>query len=385
MAEDVLWERDLHQRGSGRTLAVGGDCVVVHERWTRLVCLERQDGRVRWDAPFGLWPRSVVVHGDRCYGIAQNVDALTCWDVRTGAVLWTVPLPRFTGYLTAVDDTVLVGGWRGYTDLTALDADTGQVRWSTFGRPATVHPLAVGQGVLVAAPDGDEVRLLDVRDGQVLRCWTLPEPLRSQDYAQIFTRAGSDRILAPCGRRTVVELRPDTGDLRTLLRHDRDLAPVRARVAGGLLWVWDTAGCAAYDPEDGAPRWRVDLRQRLAPGVVAVGDGYVLGGDQGTLLRLDRAGRVARRTSVSRRIAAVRGAGPTEDPDILEGSGEPVGVAQPQHPVAPTGRRVGGPGDQSRVTGPELGRGLRGAADEGVQVRVGQDGGHLLGVLDPQG
>lgn len=114
------------RRGSASALAVGDDCVVVHERWTRLVCPERGDGSVRWDVPFGLWPRFVVVAEERCLGIAQNIEALTCWDLRTGAVLWNVALPRFTGYITATDNTVLIGGRRGYTDLTVLDSDTGR-------------------------------------------------------------------------------------------------------------------------------------------------------------------------------------------------------------------------------------------------------------------
>lgn len=317
MAEEVLWERDLHQRGSASALAVGDDCVVVHERWTRLVCLERGDGSVRWDVPFGLWPRSVVVAGDRCFGIAQNIHALSCWDLRTGAVLWNVALPRFTGYITATDDTVLIGGWRGYTDLTALDSDTGRLRWSTSGRPATVHPLAMGDGVLIGSPESEEVRLLDVRDGHELGRWTLPEPLSPTDYTPIFTPSGPDRLFIHCGRRSVVELRTDTDEIRTLLRHDSDLTPSGARPAGGLLWLLDRAGYAAYDPTDGTLRWRVDIGQRLAPGIVATGREFLIGGDQGTLLRVDRAGRITRRTSVSRRIATLHAAGSAEGPDVV--------------------------------------------------------------------
>ena len=318
MSEEVLWERDLHQRGSGSELAVGDDCVLVHERWTRLVCLDRRDGTVRWDVPFGLWPRSVVVAGDRCFGIAQNIDVLTCWNLRTGAVLWTFPLPRFTGYITATDDTVLIGGWRGYSNLTALDSATGQPRWSTSGRAATVHPLAIGEAVLIGAPECEEVRLLNVLDGRELGRWPLPEPLRKTDYARIFARSGSDRFLIHCGRRTVIELRLDTGGLRTLLRCDGDLSNrALVRFVGGLLWVLDEKGGAAYDATDGRLQWRVDIGQRLAPGIVPTGTGFLLGGDQGTLLRLDATGHIVRRTSVSRRIAALHASGPAGDPDVL--------------------------------------------------------------------
>ncbi|MFC1419832.1 hypothetical protein [Streptacidiphilus cavernicola] len=91
----------------------------------------------------------------------------------------------------------------------------------------------------------------------------------------------------------------------------------RARHVGGLLWLWDAAGCAAYDSTDGSLRFRVSIGQRLAPGVVATGTEYLIGGDQGTLLRLDHAGRIVRRSSVSRRITALHRAGPVEDPEVL--------------------------------------------------------------------
>ncbi|MEU3911162.1 PQQ-binding-like beta-propeller repeat protein [Streptomyces sp. NPDC029721] len=95
----VRWERPLHQRGDPRTVAVDGDCVVVHERLSRLVCLDPEDGSVRWDRPFGRWPRAVVAAGGRCYGIAQDVDALSCRDLRSGEELWSAPLPGYTGHV----------------------------------------------------------------------------------------------------------------------------------------------------------------------------------------------------------------------------------------------------------------------------------------------
>ncbi|WP_037607454.1 outer membrane protein assembly factor BamB family protein [Streptacidiphilus rugosus] len=316
MAEEVLWERDLHQRGSGSALAVADGCVVVHERWTRLVCLDLSDGSVRWDVPFGLWPRAVAVTGDRCFGIAQNIDALTCWDVRSGAVLWNLPLSRFTGYITATEDTVLIGGWRGYTDLTALDSETGRLRWSRSGRPATVRPFAHCGGVLIGAPGSSEMSLLDVHDGSERGHWTLPEPLWSADHARIFALGGPGRVLVQSGRRTVVELRLGTDEIRTLARHDSDLTPAGARLVGGLLWLTDAKGGTAYDAADGHLLWRVDIGQWLAPGIVPAGPELLIGGDQGTLLRLDHDGRTVRRTSVSRRIAGVHAAGPVEAPDV---------------------------------------------------------------------
>ncbi|TWE20270.1 outer membrane protein assembly factor BamB [Kitasatospora atroaurantiaca] len=289
-----MWERTLHQRISPRTLAVADDCIVTHARRSRLVCLGRWDGAVRWDVPFGLWPRSVVVAGDRCLGIAQNIDMLICWDLRTGAVLWNADLPRFTGHIVATGDTVLAGGWRGYTALMAFDLATGQPRWNTDGAQNTVLPQPGGDTVLIGENQGRDVSLASLHDGKELACWKLPEPLTTTDCGAIFAQADADRLFVRCGRRTVAEIRLDTGNIRVLRHHDTDLAPTAAQYSGGLLWLREARGYAAVDPTDGSLRWRVDIRQRLAENVVSTRSGFLIGGDQGTLLAMRiQAGRTS--------------------------------------------------------------------------------------------
>ncbi|MFG2075148.1 outer membrane protein assembly factor BamB family protein [Nonomuraea maritima] len=90
------WERPLHQRPSAGAPAIGEDCVVVHERHTRLVCLDRRYGTPRWDVPVGTWPRAVVIAGDRCLCLSQE-GVLSCIDLATGAVVWRACLPEFSG------------------------------------------------------------------------------------------------------------------------------------------------------------------------------------------------------------------------------------------------------------------------------------------------
>ena len=318
MFENVLWERDLHQRGSSTKLAVSADCVVTHERRNRLVCLDLRNGTVRWDIRFGSWPRDVVMSGDRCLAIAQDIDGLVCFDLRTGAVLWNAGLPRFTKHIAVTEDTVLVGGWRGYTPLMAFDLATGAARWTTGERCNTVLPIPVGGAFLTGADDGTGLRLLDACDGAERLRWTLPAPLATVDGNRLFTSGEAGQLLVRCGTRTVAELRPDTGQVRTLLHHDTDLAPAAAQYVGGLLWVREhRAGYAAFNPGDGSLRWRIDVGQPLMEQVVPHEAGFLLGGDHGTLLRLDAAGHITHRTSVSRRITALHPAGPAGQPDEL--------------------------------------------------------------------
>jgi outer membrane protein assembly factor BamB len=56
----TLWERSLYQEGSAEGLSLTSDQVVVHERRTRLVGVDRWTGPLHWDVSVGTYPRAVV-------------------------------------------------------------------------------------------------------------------------------------------------------------------------------------------------------------------------------------------------------------------------------------------------------------------------------------
>jgi outer membrane protein assembly factor BamB len=283
----VLWERRLHQGGSAKGLSLTSDQVVVHERCTRLVGLDRWTGSLRWDVSIGTHPRAVVTVGDRCLVLAQDSDQLFCLDVRTGGLLWNIDLPRWSGHVVTTADTVLVGGWRGYTPLMAFDLQAGARRWHTARRLDTVLPVPAGEGVLVGAPGGTKIRLVDRRNGEELSCWRLPEPLISSDDRPAFTPVGADRFLARCGQRSVVDIRLSSADVRELVRAEADLVSTAVEYTAGALWLRELhGGYVAVDPADGHVLWRVFL--------------------------VDSVGQVLKRTAVARRIAALRSGGSAE-------------------------------------------------------------------------
>jgi outer membrane protein assembly factor BamB len=175
---DIRWERQLHQAGSASALAVTAGHVVVHERNTRLVSLDPVDGSVRWDILVGTWPRAVVVASAYCLVIPQNTRQLLCLDLDTGKRVWSFGLHRFAGHLVVAGDTVLVGGWRGYTPLHALEIETGRLRWETENRVHTVLPVPMREGFLIGEPGDCAIRLIDRRDARPLTTWTLPPATR---------------------------------------------------------------------------------------------------------------------------------------------------------------------------------------------------------------
>lgn len=327
----IRWERALHKAGDRAELAVGPGSLVVRERSTRLVCLDPEDGSVRWDVRTGRGLRAVVLAGRRCLVLRQDTDELVCLDVDTGEGLWKVGLRRFAGHLVVDGDVVLVGGWRGYTPLRAVDVTTGRTLWESEHRVRTARPAAGGGGFLVGEPGGVRVRLIGRRDGRELRAWTLPSPLADHDHERVFTAVGGDRFVVRCGEDTVVRLDPSAATVSEVVLAGGPLAPSAPRYAGGLLWLWERGtGVTVADPRDCRVRWRVDVGQPLVRDVVAEDGGrggFVLAGNGGVLFRVDLDGQVVERVAVARRIRALRRLGPGRVLAITKGTLLAAGTA----------------------------------------------------------
>ncbi|MEV7523429.1 PQQ-binding-like beta-propeller repeat protein [Streptomyces sp. NPDC091371] len=306
MIATMRWERELHQRGARSAYAVGEDCVVLHERLTRLVCVERADGAVRWDIPAGTWPRAIVLAGDRVLVLPQQPDRLSCLDLGTGAVLWSVPTPRFTGHLAVTGDSVVIGGWRGYTPMAGLDLADGRVRWTKEPAVHWVTPLVWGGGVLTGA--GSDAVLFDARGGGESARWRLPEPLSGPD-GDVFISLGGERVAARCGPSALAAFGCDSG----VADWHRAYEPFAGfGYAAGSVWMHrPRSGHLAVDPADGTRRWPTDTGagQGLVPGVVPSADGFLVGADNGLFFRLGPDGRAVSRCSSGRRLDRLVDAG----------------------------------------------------------------------------
>ncbi|MET9542205.1 PQQ-binding-like beta-propeller repeat protein [Streptomyces sp. NPDC006553] len=286
MIATVLWERELHQRGGASVFVVGPDCVVLHERHTRLVCLERADGAVRWDVPLGSWPRGIVLAGDRVLVLPQAPNLLSCIDLRTGASLWSAPTPRWTGNLAVHSETVVIGGWRGYTPMSGLDLADGGVRWTTPSPVTSVRTLAWAGGVLTGS--GYEAVLLDPADGSDLARWRLPDPLAGPD-AKAFVPVGAERVVAVCEASSLVTFGIGADEPARLGSYD----PFGAvgYVHGSVWMLRSGRGFLAVDPADGTSPWSVEADRRMVADPLPCADGLLVGDANGSIRRLGPDGR----------------------------------------------------------------------------------------------
>ncbi|WP_349877165.1 PQQ-binding-like beta-propeller repeat protein [Micromonospora sp. HUAS YX12] len=322
----VRWSRPSHMRGR-QAVAVASGYVVAHERGTRLAGLDAATGAARWDVPLGAWPRAVVVAGDRCWALPQNRDEVDCLDLRTGELVWRTAVPRFTGHLVVAGDTVLVGGWRGYTALRALHRETGTLRFATAARVATLRPVVAGGVVLVGTPDVSELRMLDLGSGAEVRRLALPEPLADSDDRPTLVAVDGDHVLLRCGPGTVWRVHAGSGDGEEFFRAEAGLAPDAPCVTGALAWLRDSlGGLTAVDLTTGGVRRRVGPGDPPVPGVAPAGDCHLVARRSGILLRVDDDG-VHEWATALRRIDSLHALGPGTV--LLAGAGGLSAVSPP--------------------------------------------------------
>ncbi|WP_410578597.1 PQQ-binding-like beta-propeller repeat protein [Amycolatopsis sp. lyj-108] len=318
---DVRWERPLHQAGSPSAMAATARHLVVHERSTRLAGLEPADGSVRWDVPVGTWPRAVVIDEPYCLVVPQNSSRLVCLDVETGEDVWQAEPGSFAGHVVVDEELVLVGGWRGYTPLSAMDLRTGALRWRAGECGSTVRPSATEAGFLLGKPGGDSVRLIDRGDGRELATWSLPEPLVGPDTGPAFRADDDGGVLVRCGDRLVVRIALSETKAETVVRAERALAPRAVDLCGGLLWLAERrGGYTVVDASDGAEQWRIRHDRRFVPSVASVDGGFVIADEGGLLFRIDLAGTVSERVRITQRIRDLREQAPSRFVLLTKGS-----------------------------------------------------------------
>lgn len=229
-------------RGAGTAPAVAGDLVYVAGGDETLYAINRTDGTTRWTASAqysAAWPS---VYGNTVYLPGSSVTAL---DAASGEERWSTSVEGSVNGVVQRGDTVVAAGRGG---VTVIDAKSSNVRWHN-----------------------DEVSM-----------WREPPAVVDSDVFAVDSSAG-----------TIISLH--TGGGRQWLRHFDGPAPGGPTVEDELVIVPGGSAVYAYDRSTGVEQWTVS---ESLEATVAAGNGHAYGvtGDELVAMTLD--GDVAWRTAI---------------------------------------------------------------------------------------
>ena len=300
-----VWTYPIHH-AFGAFAADGDECFVA-ARKTKLVSVNSQTGQCRWSAaienPYG-W----LAFNERSVFYLNQHAHLIAVDRTTGEQRWSRRLLGINGWLHALGASVVVGGWRGYTDILAFDADDGTTCWSRSARDGALHSTRIhaeSNTLVVAEPRDKRIRFIRLADGvettQSAVDWDVPFTERPTGT----TRSAEPLVIKSSERQFLVI---------TGTNPDIEVVPVEANI-----WSQNVSCSGSVIPFLTSQRellaWHLLERRILNFGLLqhnrrdmlpfcqVSADSFVVGTSFGELHHFTQSGKATARSKVGKRIA----------------------------------------------------------------------------------
>ncbi len=135
---------------------------------------------------------------------------LVARDLRSGSRLWSTQEVDLFAVRAFSRGVLVVTSVEGRSDYRALDARTGERRWSLASKPGTAY-TSDGERLFVVERSSNDVYAVNLADGSLL--WEVSLRLPSAQIAQIV-RAGADQLYVVTTDGDVVALDTRNGELR---------------------------------------------------------------------------------------------------------------------------------------------------------------------------
>jgi outer membrane protein assembly factor BamB len=260
----ATWTRPVPATVEG-PLAADTVSVFVATRDGAVRALDVQTGRPRWrvdDRP------GVVAAGGGLVAVRHEDGTVWTMDAGTGSDRWKAA-SGVRGSLPAVlyKDAIVVAG----EGLAALEAATGQPRWSAPEARVTAPPLPSGPWLFVAEADGS-LRCRDLLTGAILWSYKTKNPLVAapavDDEGHVLLGTTDRRFLALDPRKK--------GDVRWSWKLGGDVQTPPAVSGTQVLFTNHEDVLYALRRGNGHLAWRASLPSRPLSGPILYGDGILV-------------------------------------------------------------------------------------------------------------
>src|SRR4051794_38904658 len=186
--------------------------MLVPERRTKLCRISPVDGGVVWASDLQNAFGWLAASDSSCTYLNQH-SCLQCFEADNGVERWRVDLSGrhgdIFGHVCVAADCVIVGGWRGYSDIIALSLEDGAVLWtkSTYGRSVKAPVAGPDETLLLAFPEDDESVLVSALTGKEHARWSCPRTDNLPDGSPFVVRHG-DSFLCISAQGGILALDP---------------------------------------------------------------------------------------------------------------------------------------------------------------------------------
>ncbi|MBB5787017.1 carboxypeptidase regulatory-like domain-containing protein [Jiangella mangrovi] len=283
------WTQDADSPVTFASPVIAGGRVFLGSDAGRLAAYDAGSGERLWSFQAGDVLRGTpAVAGDLVVSGGGLDGGLVALDAATGAQRWSVPTPdRLTVYTAPSVVGGVVYAATGPTQdredtVFALDAATGEQLWATDVGTSVFAGPSVGEGLaIVGNADDGELIALDAASGEVR--WTLT---REDDYFIGGASIVDGTVFVPTtdgdGGGSLLAVDAATGTLRWEAGTHGDGQGSTPAVYGDLV-IAGSHGLGlvvAYDRETGEQVWQYAVSGAVSASVAVTDDGFVVGGSQ---------------------------------------------------------------------------------------------------------
>jgi len=318
-AEPKVWPEELTRRwkvevgeGYASPLVVGGAVYSFTRRNGNevMMALNAADGKIIWQTSYpalynmtdptkahGKGPKATpLYHNGRLYTLGIS-GILSAFDASNGKVVWQKPAPAeqpFFGTASSpvADKNLVIFHPGNYDPLTAFDANTGNVKWTTKGDGMYASPMIVELGGIrqVVSMGQQNIVGVAVNDGALL--WQYPWAGEGGGMQAITPVLYNDTIIVSSYHAGVTALRPARRDSKWVVNVAWETKDVSLFLSNPVLIGSTLFGLSekasgqffALDAKSGKVLWLGKPRQATNTAVVKAGDLLLLLNDNAELI-----------------------------------------------------------------------------------------------------
>ncbi|VEP14603.1 hypothetical protein H1P_2740005 [Hyella patelloides LEGE 07179] len=162
----IAWRIKIHH--IAHIITASDNKVFALANHSKLLCLNSRTGEEYWSVnvinPWG-W---LALNSKTVFYLNQH-DFLMAFDIDSGQQIWPKKLESIFGWLHASENSVIVGGWRGYTNLFCIDATTGKICWEFTTVNKKINRIFISENQLnvgIAFNNQSQIIFLELATGQ---------------------------------------------------------------------------------------------------------------------------------------------------------------------------------------------------------------------------